>query len=59
MRRGLAYLDLADRCRKLARQIKDRRQRKQLDDMARAWEIVASDRAKELTKAGKTRRKAK
>ena len=59
MRRGLAYLDLADRCRKLARQIKDRRQRKQLEDMARAWEIVASDRAKELTKAGKIRRKAK
>jgi len=59
MRKGLAYLDLADRCRKLARQIKDRRQRKQLEDMARAWEIVASDRAKKLTRAGKTRRKAK
>jgi hypothetical protein len=61
MRKGLAYLDLAEKCQKLARQIKDARQRKQLEAMARSWEIVAADRAKQLAKAkaSKPRRKAR
>jgi hypothetical protein len=61
MRKGLAYLDLAERCRKLASQLKEPRQKKILEDMAQSWETVARQRAKELAKSAraKARRKSK
>jgi hypothetical protein len=61
MRKGLAYLDLAEKCRKLASQLKEPRQKKILQDMAQSWETVARQRAKELAKSAraKARRKSK
>jgi hypothetical protein len=61
MRKGLAYLDLAEKCRKLASQLKEPRQKKILEDMAQSWETVARQRAKELAKSvrAKARRKSK
>jgi len=61
MRKGLAYLDFAEKCRKLASQLKEPRQKKILEDMAQSWETVARQRAKQLAKSAraKTRRKSK
>lgn len=60
MRKGLAYLDLAERCRKLAGQVKEPRHKKELAGMARLWERAAAERAKQLGKpARKAPRKSK
>jgi hypothetical protein len=61
MRKGLAYLDFAEKCRKLASQLKEPRQKKILEDMAQSWETVARRRAKQLAKSAraKARRKSK
>jgi hypothetical protein len=61
MRKGLAYLDFAEKCRKLASQLKEPRQKKILEDMAQSWETVARQRAKQLAKSAraKARRKSK
>jgi len=61
MRKGLAYLDFAEKCRKLARQLKEPRQKKILEDMAQSWETVARQRAKQLAKSArpKVQRKSK
>jgi hypothetical protein len=60
MRKGLAYLDFAEKCRKLASQLKEPRQKKILEDMAQSWETVARQRAKQLAKSArpKARRKS-
>lgn len=60
MRKGLAYLDLAERCRQLAGQVKEPRHKKELAGMARLWERAAAERAKQLGKpARKAPRKSK
>src|SRR5262249_18459051 len=60
MRKGLAYLDLAERCRKLADQVKEPRHKKELAGMARLWGRAAAERAKQLAKpARKAPRKSK
>jgi hypothetical protein len=61
MRKGLAYLDLAERCRKLASQLDDRQNKRELEEVARSWEKVAAQRAKELSKkaSSKAARKSK
>ena len=50
MRKGLAYLDAAERCRHLARHVPDPRTKKELNDMASEWEKLAAERAKQLAK---------
>jgi hypothetical protein len=55
MRKGLAYLDLAETCRKLASQVKEPRQKKQLQDMAQSWETAAAERAKQLVKPARSK----
>jgi len=41
----------AEECRRLAAQMKDPEQKKQLADMAQAWELLARARLKHLQKA--------
>jgi hypothetical protein len=59
MRKGLAYLDLAERCRKLASQLDDRQHKKELEEVARSWEKVAAQRAKELNKQASSKKAAR
>ena len=53
MRKGLAYLDMAEKCRALAGQVKEAKNKKQLDDMAQQWERMASERVKYAASAAK------
>ena len=46
MRKGLAYLDMAEKCRALARQVKEPNNKSHLEDMAREWERMAAERVK-------------
>jgi len=48
MREGLAYLDAAEKCRHLARQVTDPQKKKQLEDMALEWEELATERVRQL-----------
>jgi hypothetical protein len=50
MRKGMAYLDAAEKCRHLARQTTERQIKKQLEAMAVEWEALAAERAKQLSK---------
>jgi len=52
MRKGLAYLDMAERCRALARQVKEPENKSILEDMAQQWETLAAQRVKDITTAG-------
>ena len=51
MRKVAEYEVRAEECRRLAAQMKDREQKKQLADMAQAWELLARARLKHLQKA--------
>jgi hypothetical protein len=55
MRKGLAYLDAAEKCRQLARQVTDLRKKKQLEDMALEWEALAAERARQLCQEQRAR----
>ena len=55
MRKGLAYIELAEKCRQLASAVTDPLHKKQLQAMARSWETVASERAKQLAKPAKSK----
>ena len=59
MRKGLAYVELAEKCRQLASAVRDPLHKKQLQAMARSWETVAAERAKKLTKPAKSKRAPK
>jgi hypothetical protein len=59
MRKGLAYLDLAERCRKLASQLDDRQHKRELEQVARSWEKVAAQRAKGLSKKASSKKAAR
>jgi len=59
MRKGLAYVELAEKCRQLASAVTDQVHRKQLQAMARSWETVAAERAKQLAKPAKSKRARK
>ena len=52
MRKGLSYLDMAEKCRNLARQAPEPRHKKQLEDMALECEALAAGRVKQLAKRG-------
>jgi hypothetical protein len=56
MRKGLAYIELAEKCRQLARAVRDPLHKKQLQTMARSWETVAAKRAKQLAKPTRSKR---
>jgi short-subunit dehydrogenase involved in D-alanine esterification of teichoic acids len=54
MRTGLAYLEAAEKCRQLARQVViEPRKKKQLEDMALEWEVLATERVTQLAKRNK------
>lgn len=59
MRKGLAYLELAESCRKLARRMDKPVHKKQLEAIARACERMAMNRAKHLAKTAKSKRAGK
>jgi hypothetical protein len=48
MRKVAEYELRAEECRRLAAQMKDPEQKKQLEDMAQAWELLARARLKHL-----------
>jgi hypothetical protein len=50
MRKGMTYLDAAEKCRRLAGQVTERQIKKKLDVMAQEWESLAAERANELSK---------
>jgi hypothetical protein len=50
MRKGLAYVELAEKCRQLASAVTDPSHKKQLQNMARAWKTVSAARATLLVK---------
>jgi hypothetical protein len=53
MRKGLAYLDMAEKCRALAGQVTEAKNKKRLDEMAQEWERMASERVKSAVAAAK------
>ena len=55
MRKGMAYVELAEKCRQLASAVTDRGHKKQLQAMARSWETVAAERAKQLAKPARSK----
>jgi hypothetical protein len=55
MRKGMAYVELAEKCRQLASAVTDRVHKKQLQAMARSWETVAAERAKHLAKPARSK----
>jgi hypothetical protein len=59
MRKGLAYVELAEKCRQLASAVSDPLHKKQLQAMARSWETVAAERAKQLVKPARSKRAPK
>ena len=59
MRKGLAYLDTAEKCRRLARQVTEPKAKKQLEEMAREWEALAAGRAQQLAKGKAMKRPTK
>ena len=59
MRKGLAYVELAEKCRQLASAVTDQFHKKQLQGMARSWETVATERAKQLAKPSRSKRARK
>jgi hypothetical protein len=55
MRKGLAYVELAEKCRQLASAVTDPLHKKQLQGMARSWKTVATERAKQLAKPSRSK----
>jgi hypothetical protein len=56
MRKVAEYERRADECRKIATQMKDPEQKKQLEVMAQAWDLLARTRLKQLQKASRPHR---
>jgi hypothetical protein len=53
MRKVSEYLEHAAECRKMASQMRNPQHKKQLEDMAQAWEMLARERARQLAKTAK------
>jgi len=51
MRMVSEYERRAEECRKIATQMKDPEQKKQIEVMAQAWDLLARTRRKQLQKA--------
>ena len=51
MRKVSEYLEHAAECRKMASQMRNPQHKKQLEDMAQAWEMLARERARQLADA--------
>lgn len=51
MRKVSEYALRAEECRRLATQMKNPEQKKQIEDMAQAWELLAKTRTKHLKKS--------
>ena len=55
MRKGMAYLEAAEKCRDLARKTTEPQIKKELDAVAAEWQALAAKRAKQISKQGKCR----
>jgi hypothetical protein len=51
MRKVSEYREHADDCRRMAGNIKNPEHKKQLHDMAAAWEMLATERQRQIDKA--------
>ena len=56
MRKGLAYVELAEKCRQLASAVTDPLHKKQLQNMARSWETVAAERPNRRSQSARASR---
>lgn len=54
MRKISEYHEHAEECRQLAKQMKDPKQREQLEAMASAWMMLADERRKQIAKEQKS-----
>ena len=54
MRKVAEYLEHAAECRKMANQTGNAQYKKQLQDMAQTWEMLAAERQKQLDKERST-----
>ena len=54
MRKLSEYKEHAQECRKMAAHIKNAEHKKQLENMAETWEMLAAEREKQLKKRSKT-----
>jgi hypothetical protein len=52
MRKVSEYEEHAEECRKMARQTKNPQHKKQLEEMAQTWDMLAKERAKQIAKEG-------
>lgn len=52
MRKVSEYQEHADECRRMAARMKDATHKTQLEEMARAWTMLAEERKKQLEKQG-------
>src|SRR5215470_7760970 len=59
MRKGLEYLNIAEKCRNLASQATEPRVKKKLESIARSLETLAARRAKQLDKPAKKASRAR
>jgi hypothetical protein len=50
MRKISEYRAHAEECRQLARQIKQPEQQRQLEEMAKAWDMLADERQRQIAK---------
>jgi hypothetical protein len=53
MRKVSEYKQHAAECRKMAAKMRDQSQKKQLEEMAEAWTMLATERARQLAKQNK------
>jgi hypothetical protein len=53
MRKVSEYKQHAAECRKMAAKMRDQSQKKQLEEMAEAWTMLAPERARQLAKQNK------
>lgn len=54
MRKVSEYEQHAEDCRRMAGKMKDSTHKKQLEDMAEAWTMLARERAKQLKRAAES-----
>jgi hypothetical protein len=53
MRKVSEYQEHAEECRKMARQTTNKQHKKQLEDMAQAWDMLVKGREKQVSKEQK------
>jgi hypothetical protein len=53
VRKAFDYLQHAEECRKVAKQMRNPQHKERLEGLAQEWEMLAKERARELARAAK------